>query len=137
MDVRSDGAADRQAIRARLLLPYAPVRRAAAGSDDITADDIGPGDAGFHFQQSAILIEPAYAAQAAHVQQPCARQELLTAHRMAAAGNGQRGSLILGVPNRADDVLDGSAARSCAKSARDSGRSGCHSPRGAGVARLL
>ena len=57
---------------------------------EIAADDVRPGDAGFDFDERPAAVEPAHVVELAHVEQRAAGEELLAAHGMAGAGDGQR-----------------------------------------------
>ncbi len=76
--------------------------------NEVTANDVRPGDAGFDFDQAAVVIELADAIESPHVEQRRAGQELLAAHRVPPARDRQRSPGVAGVVDGAHDFFDGS-----------------------------
>jgi hypothetical protein len=85
VNVRCDGSADRESIRAGLLLADAPRRYCRVRADQIAADHVGPRDACLYAQQSVSFIEAERAIEPSHVQQSRTCEELLSAHGVPAA----------------------------------------------------
>jgi len=107
VNVCSDCAADGEPIGAGLLLADSPRWSASVGPDEISADYIGPRDAGLDSEQPAILVEAAHPLELAHVEQGATGEKLLTAHRVTPAGDGQSFAASGGGLHRANHVFDG------------------------------
>ncbi|HUP23139.1 MAG TPA: sigma 54-interacting transcriptional regulator [Thermoanaerobaculia bacterium] len=91
--VRRDGAADRQAIGARLLLTDGPGRRSlgsaapAALSREEVRDQRWPHHARLYFDQPALAIQCADTVVGAEVEQEAVLAELLPSHGVPTSGN--------------------------------------------------
>ena len=78
VNVRGDGAADGEAIRAGLLLADAPRRDRGVRADQVAADDVRPGDAGLDLAAARVAssrltraIEPPHVEQSAPARNCC------------------------------------------------------------------
>jgi hypothetical protein len=84
VDIRRDGAADAQVVGARLLLADRP------GSLRERFDEVRPLDAGLDFDEAVLVVDREDAGERMRVEDDTARAELLPAHRVPAAGDGDR-----------------------------------------------
>src|SRR6185436_17084016 len=69
-------------------------------------NQLGPLDAAFHHHMTAVIVEREDAVEAAHVDEHARRAELLTAHRVAAAGHGDRLTARGRVADREADLVN-------------------------------
>jgi hypothetical protein len=92
--VGREGAADRHAVGARLLLREGPVLRGALLRDGEALQQLRPHHAGLELDQAALRVEVDDAGQLARVDQHAVGGEGLAAHRVPAAGDAHR--LLLG-----------------------------------------
>jgi transcriptional regulator with XRE-family HTH domain len=93
VNIGRNRSADGEPVSPRLLLTYTPGTEHAAGTSEICTQDAWPLDARLHLQEPPLLVKVADSVHPAHVEERPTTQELLSAHRVPAAGN-RHGSLF-------------------------------------------
>jgi hypothetical protein len=103
VNVRRQGTAEAEPVGAGLLLPDAPLQGGSILKFDDGTDEFGPLNARLDLDGSLLRIEAYDAVEAAHIDQHHVRTELLSAHRVAAAGHTERHP---GLARHTDGPLD-------------------------------
>ena len=85
VNVRRQGAADRQSVRSGLFLNDAPLRGLSRARPEQMVHQPGPVNTCFHHDQAALRIKFEHAAETRRVDQDGAGAELLPAHRVTAS----------------------------------------------------
>src|SRR5579872_3718673 len=106
VDIRADAASEREPIGACLLLDDRPLRLAALLRFDQVVGQVDPVAPGFDGNGAGRLVEVDNALKTAHVEKDGPGRELLAAHGVACARDGDRYAASLCGPDRGDCLLD-------------------------------
>ncbi len=114
VDVRGERAAEREPVRAGLLLPHHPGRGIAELQALERLEEPRPLDPGLDLDEPTFAIEREHASASGEVEEEAAGEELLPAHRVPPAGDRQAGARPPGGGHGLDDPGNGGRAEDAA-----------------------